>query len=954
MMKVKNDNRAFTLIELLAVIVILAVVALIATPNVLNIIEDSRKSAAEENARVIASTAENYYAQHTLLQKERVGEIDLTGDTLNYNGDKPYKGYVYFDDQGNAYIKLYQNGYCVVRDYDNKTEATKMEAKECEIKSLLIFVDLDGGKLDDTRLEFEQGDTYGELPTPTKDGYTFLGWYDKDGNPITKDTIIDKSSTIYAKWEANTYTVTLSLPDGVIPETNGWELINEVPTKVITYDTVYGILPEPSKTGYTFDGWYTYGGFKITSESILIISKDHTLIGNFIPNEYEITYIPNNGENHTIQTIKYDSNYNLPNVTKTGYKFLGWYDGNIKIEDNSVVKILENKTYEAKWEANKYNVTFKYNDGVTNNTTKEVIYDNLYGTLPSINRVGYTFLGWYDNTKLVMSDTQVKILDNQTLEAKWEANKYDVTFVYGNGTANTTTSVTYDSTYGELPNPSKTGYTFNGWYDGSTKVESTSIVKITANQTLTASWQANTYTVTYVYNNGTANTTETVTYDGSYTLPNPTKTGYVFQGWFTTGGATITSSSKVTIAENHTLTALWSASGYTLTYNANGGSVSPGTAPITYDSTYGTLPTPSRTGYTFKGWYTSASGGTEVTASTVVKTAGNHSIYARWQANTYTVTFNYNGSGAANTTATVAYDGYYTLPSPSRTNYKFLGWYTAASGGTQVTSTTKVQITSNQTLYAHWELSVYITSLTLNTGSVTKRFKVNSTFNYTNLGVTANYSDGTTKTISSGYTVTTPSMTSGGSKSVTVSYSGVSASYSVEIGYYWNRYNANKTYSYTKSLGSSTRIYPPNYDIYGYGFYDEFSSSTGKFTQYGCGMGESWNEKTTCGSQSCENADGSTVGKGGSLWSTYQDIEWYVNSDYTDMYIVLDECQAGPGSDVYLVDYARSSYFVGYPVTISKTVSSVTRGSYIDQVFSTSSSAYPSNSYSGSYWYVSA
>jgi len=67
-----------------------------------------------------------------------------------------------------------------------------------------------------------------------------------------------------------------------------------------------------------------------------------------------------------------------------------------------------------------------------------------------------------------------------------------------------------------------------------------------------------------------------------------------------------------------------------------------------------------------------------------------------------------------------------------------------------------------------------------------------------------------------------------------------------------------------------------------------------------------------------------------------------------------DECEAGYWSELYLVDYARSSYFVGYPITINKTVNTVTRGSYIDQVFSTSSSAYPSNSYSGSYWYVSA
>lgn len=74
-----------------------------------------------------------------------------------------------------------------------------------------------------------------------------------------------------------------------------------------------------------------------------------------------------------------------------------------------------------------------------------------------------------------------------------------------------------------------------------------------------------------------------------------------------------------------------------MTFNPNGGSVSLTTATVTYDSTYGTLPTPTRGGYTFAGWYTAASGGTQVTSSTKVTTASNHSIYAHWSARTYYV-----------------------------------------------------------------------------------------------------------------------------------------------------------------------------------------------------------------------------------------------------------------------------------------------------------------------------
>ena len=77
---------------------------------------------------------------------------------------------------------------------------------------------------------------------------------------------------------------------------------------------------------------------------------------------------------------------------------------------------------------------------------------------------------------------------NHSIYAQWTANTYTVTFVYGNGSANTTKTVTYDSTYGTLPTPTRTNYTFLGWYNDNAKIENTTIVKITSNITLTAQW----------------------------------------------------------------------------------------------------------------------------------------------------------------------------------------------------------------------------------------------------------------------------------------------------------------------------------------------------------------------------------------------------------------------------------------------------------------------------------
>lgn len=156
----------------------------------------------------------------------------------------------------------------------------------------------------------------------------------------------------------------------------------------------------------------------------------------------------------------------------------------------------------------------------------------------------------------------------------------------------------------------------------------------------------------------------------------------------------------------------------TVTFDKNGGdSVSPSSKTVTLNETYGSLPTPTRTGYTFEGWYTASTGGTEVTKDTKVVKNENHTLYAHWKANTYTVSFDTNASstypaGTLNKTSmTVTYGSAYgTLPTIKvsddfpypRKGFRFDGWYTAKTGGTEVTKDTKVSIAKNHTLYAHW------------------------------------------------------------------------------------------------------------------------------------------------------------------------------------------------------------------------------------------------------------
>ena len=198
----------------------------------------------------------------------------------------------------------------------------------------------------------------------------------------------------------------------------------------------------------------------------------------------------------------------------------------------------------------------------------------------------------------------------------------------------------------------------------------------------------------------------------------PSKEGYTFSGWKATNGI-IYEAGDIYIADEPTkLTAQWIAKTYSITFDANGGSVSTASKTVTYDSTYGTLPTPTRTGYTFAGWYTSASGGTKITSDAKVTTTDSQTLYAHWSANTYTVSYNANGGSVSATSKTVTYGSTYgTLPTPTRTGYTFAGWYTLASGGTKVTSDTKVTITGAQTLYAHWSANTYTVSYDGNGGT---------------------------------------------------------------------------------------------------------------------------------------------------------------------------------------------------------------------------------------------
>ena len=368
---------------------------------------------------------------------------------------------------------------------------------------------------------------------------------------------------------------------------------------------------------------------------------------------------------------------------------------------------------------------------------------------------GYEFSGWYSSASC--SETASSTSSPWTAVSKTTSSKsvkyyaqfspktYTVT-LNGNGGDSSSKKVTYDATYGDLPSSTRSGYTFAGWYTaatGGSQVTASTKVQTANDHTLYAHWTANSYEVTLKANGGVgADQVVSATYNSKMptTLKNggaivaPTKTGYSFTGYFKSDAKyydnnLTPTNTKWTTVGNGTLLAGWQANTYTVSFNGNGGS-NADNKTVTYDATYGELPSSTRTGYTFDGWFTEAVGGTQVTASTTVQITAAQTLYAHWTAKGYTIDLNNQSATTAGTTSlSVVYDSNANLTGaitlPTKTNCTFEGYFTAVKGGGSklIDKTGNIiagvsgytdgsknwKCANNVTLYAYWKQNQTIT-----------------------------------------------------------------------------------------------------------------------------------------------------------------------------------------------------------------------------------------------------
>ena len=400
----------------------------------------------------------------------------------------------------------------------------------------------------------------------------------------------------------------------------------------------------------------------------------------------------------------------IPNVgfSRTGYTFTGWNtspDGTgTAYRPNATIQFAaQNITLYAQWKVRSYSVNFDSNGGSAV-ASQSVKYGSKASRPTDPTRAGHTFQGWYTSRDGgARYDFNQTVTGDVTLYAHWSVNSYTLAFDGNGGKASESSrTVQYGSQYGTLPTATRTGYAFQGWYtarSGGSQVSSSTTMEA-ANTTVYAHWTVNTYTVSFDSNGGSAVASQSVRYGSKATQPaNPTRAGHTFQGWYTarSGGSKYDFGTAVT--GDVTLYAHWSVNSYTLTFDGNGGKPSEASRTVAYGGQYGSLPTATRTGYAFQGWYTARDGGTKVSPSTTMG-AADTTLYARWSVNSYTVSF--DSDGGSNVPAQkVRYGSKASRPAdPTRAGHTFQGWYTSRDGGSKYDFGTAV--TGDVTLHAHW------------------------------------------------------------------------------------------------------------------------------------------------------------------------------------------------------------------------------------------------------------
>ncbi len=619
-----------------------------------------------EGAAPVTVTVKNASSEKTeFAQLDGKTGYDFAGWKLSADDTAAYNYYMVGENGGEWGVYLYSDEVSADGYFVRFTEGFSLDLTAAyTAMHVSVTLDSQGGSGAEGDFGGDYDSVLTELPVPTKPGYTFDGWYvgDKkwEDDVLTTENGVEEQNGVFtlaltAHWTAIKYNIIYNLNGG-----SG----NPNPTTYTIEQTVQLNKPTDAPTGYTFLYWMNAATGKRVDEITAGSMGDITLIAQYKPNTYGVS-VSGSGISADVQSVLHGQENVVIrlSVTEEGYHLLDpvtvTMSGTQSVDftyDNGVITIQSSVTGEititASAQQNTYTVTFDANGGTGGGVKEDIAHGSTLGTIApdEPKRDGYQFIGWNTdrNASSALNDDYA-ITGEVTLYAVWEANAYTVTFDK-NGGEGTMDGMTF--TYGTAQNLSanaftRAGYTFAGWARkaGATEIEfadGASVINLTAADggkvTLYAVWRANTYTVTFDPNyEGGAESDKEVIYDSVYgILPVPTRVGYTFDGWYL-NDELVNAATQVTTADNHTLTAHWTAIEYTIVYNGLRGTKHSNPTSYTIESNEIVLqaPTSVPTGYTFDGWYNGEDKVTAIPAGSY----GNLTLTACWKANSVSVTF---------------------------------------------------------------------------------------------------------------------------------------------------------------------------------------------------------------------------------------------------------------------------------------------------------------------------
>ncbi|MCG8581564.1 MAG: leucine-rich repeat protein [Bacteroidales bacterium] len=439
-----------------------------------------------------------------------------------------------------------------------------------------------------------------EEPVYKRDGYSFKGW-------DTDFSSVENNLTIKAVFGYTEYNITF--------ESNGGSNVDPIP---FSLEKSIGILPNPTKAGFSFTGWFKNEDLtdRVTSVTAANFQEDITLYARWSINVYTVTLHNNGGTGEDAIYYSGDDHEEIdipvPVWENESYTFAGWY----QTEDftGDVITVISRDTYEdmelyAKWDATEFTITLHNNDG-TDETELTYTIESADFDLPQLSRDGYDFIDWYDTYDFsngTITTITTGNYGNMEFFAKWEITEYTLTFVT-DGTAADPMTYTIEDTPLTLPASDKEHYTFMGWTDGTATPMRELPSGYYGSKTLTAQWTANEYSITFHSEEGDAVNAATYTIeDGPITLPVPASTeSHTFEGWYQDEEHTTGPLTEWDAAEgiHVNLYALWTIKTFTVTFlNDDNSEIVELT--VDHGGSIDNLPTPtSQTGGSaFIGWF---------------------------------------------------------------------------------------------------------------------------------------------------------------------------------------------------------------------------------------------------------------------------------------------------------------------------------------------------------------